>query len=272
MTSGAMAEHERAIQAAYSVLVEVTQTLGSYRDRMVLVGGWVPRLLFGPEHTGSLDVDLALDPQTIDPDSYRTIRELLLASGYRQEADSPFSFYRDVQLPGGNVTVRLDFLSPEYGGTGKKHRTQEIQDIRARKARGCDLAFREVVPMQIKGIMPNGAENTVELNVCAAVPFIAMKGMAIHERNKPKDAYDLDFCFQRFPGGVEALAKEVRSFGKNSLLEEALSKIGRKFDSATGFGPLSVADYLDLSGESRLIEARRVFERFQRFFSIINEG
>jgi hypothetical protein len=46
------------------VLVDVGQVLASFRDAMVVVGGWVPDLLFPgaePEHVGSLDVDLALD-------------------------------------------------------------------------------------------------------------------------------------------------------------------------------------------------------------------
>ena len=36
----------------------------------------------------------------------------------------------------------MDFLAGEYGGTGAKHRHQQVQpDLRARKARGCELAF-----------------------------------------------------------------------------------------------------------------------------------
>ncbi|MEA3485401.1 MAG: hypothetical protein U9R03_01695, partial [Candidatus Aerophobetes bacterium] len=36
------------------------------------------------------------------------------------------------------VDVEVDFLAGEYGGTGKMHRTQKAQDIRARKTRGCE--------------------------------------------------------------------------------------------------------------------------------------
>lgn len=53
-----------AVAAAKSVLIELVHLLGEYRDEIVLVGGWVPELLLGdqvPPHTGSMDIDLALD-------------------------------------------------------------------------------------------------------------------------------------------------------------------------------------------------------------------
>jgi len=34
-----------AVEAAKSVLIELTHLLGEYRDNIVLIGGWVPELL-----------------------------------------------------------------------------------------------------------------------------------------------------------------------------------------------------------------------------------
>lgn len=53
-----------AVNAAYSVLIEIVRVLGEYRDNIVLIGGWVPQILFQNKdelHTGSIDIDLALD-------------------------------------------------------------------------------------------------------------------------------------------------------------------------------------------------------------------
>ena len=36
-----------AVEAAHSVLIELIHLLGEYRDHIVVVGGWVPDLLFG---------------------------------------------------------------------------------------------------------------------------------------------------------------------------------------------------------------------------------
>ncbi len=55
---------DRQVEAAHRVLVDVGQVLASFRDAIVVVGGWVPDLLFPGaelEHVGSIDVDLALD-------------------------------------------------------------------------------------------------------------------------------------------------------------------------------------------------------------------
>lgn len=54
----------RQVEAARRVLVDVAQVLASFRDAIVVVGGWVPDLLLPHseiEHIGSIDVDLALD-------------------------------------------------------------------------------------------------------------------------------------------------------------------------------------------------------------------
>lgn len=56
------------VEAARSVMIELTRMLGEYREGIVIVGGWVPELLFGHAehpHTGSLDVDLALDHRAL---------------------------------------------------------------------------------------------------------------------------------------------------------------------------------------------------------------
>jgi hypothetical protein len=56
-----------AVEAARSVMLELTRLLGEHQEGIVIVGGWVPKLLLsgaGHRHTGSLDVDLALDQHT----------------------------------------------------------------------------------------------------------------------------------------------------------------------------------------------------------------
>jgi len=62
------------VAAARSVLIEVSNLLGAFRDQIVVVGGWVPELLLPGGHVGSTDVDLALDHRHLDEGSYRTTR------------------------------------------------------------------------------------------------------------------------------------------------------------------------------------------------------
>jgi len=65
--------HERGVRAAYSVLIELGQVLGSYRSKFVIVGGTVPSLLMPgarPSYVGSLDIDLTLAPEALTKGGY----------------------------------------------------------------------------------------------------------------------------------------------------------------------------------------------------------
>ena len=53
--------------------------LAAFRDAMVVVGGWVPDLLFpaaDPRHVGSIDVDLALDAVKLGDGRYAELLKL----------------------------------------------------------------------------------------------------------------------------------------------------------------------------------------------------
>jgi hypothetical protein len=55
--------NEVQVDAARSVLLEVAHILSHYRQGIVLVGGWVPDLLFPggmSHHIGSIDVNLVI--------------------------------------------------------------------------------------------------------------------------------------------------------------------------------------------------------------------
>ncbi len=80
--------------------------------------------------------------------------------------------------------VEIDLMAGEYGGAGKGHRTQKVQDVRARKARGCDLAFDSSITVTLVGELPDGGKDKVSFKVARIVPFLVMKGMAMYERMK----------------------------------------------------------------------------------------
>jgi hypothetical protein len=132
----------REVEAAKSVLLELIQILGEYREQMVLIGGWVPFFLFGETHTGSIDIDIAFDRKEITDEVYNTIRKHLEKRGYHQ-GKQPFIFMREVpQEYGEPIEVEIDFLAAEYGGTGKKHRHQNIQqDLKASKRVHVNLLY-----------------------------------------------------------------------------------------------------------------------------------
>lgn len=256
---------EYAVEAARSVLLELAHLFGSYGDDIVVVGGWVPELLLSSEkapHIGSTDVDLALDHRVLQEPRYRSLMAILSERGYRRSDKQPFIFYRNVKAREKEVIVQVDFLAGEYAGTGKSHRTQEFEDMRARKARGCDLVFEMNAEVEIQGTLPEGGKDRAAIRVASIVPFIVMKGMALADRLKEKDAWDIYYCLQQFPGGVEALVEMIRPHINHGLVREGLGKIAEKFESPEHIGPKFVADFEELTDpEERDLVQRDAFER-----------
>lgn len=254
----------RMVHAAKSVLLEITHLLGAYHEDIVLVGGWVPKLLLPSKefpHVGSTDVDLALDHRTIEPHGYETILKLLKGRGYEQGAQ-PFIFFRRLTVEGQEIMVQVDLLAGEYEGAGRKHRHQKVQDIRARKARGCDLAFEHPVEVRIEGNLPDGGKDSVTVRVAGIVPFIVMKGMALADRMKEKDAWDIYYCLKRYPKGLDSLVDAFKKFLSHGLVKEGLAKISGKFASEKHMGPKFVADFEEISdAEERAMLQRDAFER-----------
>ena len=265
---------EREVSACKAVLLELVHLLGELKDNIVIIGGWSPTFLLpqsSEPHIGSLDIDVALNFSRIPDDTYRTILETFLKRGYVQDKQQPFRFFRTVKVEGReSIIVEIDLMAGEYGGTGKGHRTQKVQDVCARKARGCDLAFDSTVTVTIEGVLPDGGRDRESFKVAGIVPFLVMKGMVMNERMKEKDAYDIYYCVEHFPGGVESLALEFKSFRKNKLVLEGLGKIRSKFASVEHIGPRWVADFLEVTEkEDRNIIVRRAYEKLNELLDLL---
>lgn len=250
------------VDAAHSVLIELAHLLGEYRDQFVVIGGWVPELLIpdsSEPHVGSLDVDIAVNHRDVPEDAYRRLEELLLSCGY-ERGEQPFVFYRKV----GNKTVELDVLSGEYGGTGRNRRHQRFQEIRARKARGADLAIELSTPVEIVGQLPGGGRDRVAVRVASIVPFFVMKAAALDDRLKEKDAWDIDYCLRNYPGGLDAIVGAFLPQVSKGLVREAIERLGRKFETVDSVGPKFVADFDEIvDREDRELRLRDAFERMQ---------
>lgn len=249
------------VEAARSVMIELAHLLAEYRKYLVIIGGWVPELLF-PGHVGSIDVDLAIDHRRLPEEGYKTIQELLLGRGYRAKPSSQFSYLRDVPIGDRIITVQVDLLAGEYQGTTEGRRHQRVQDVLARKVRGCDIAFDDPQEVTIEGHLPGGGEDSVRVQVASIVSFLVMKGMALDDRLKEKDAWDIYFCVLNYPDGLDALAEQLRSHIRHALVREGLTKIAKHFASEKQVGPKYVADFEEISDpEDRALLQRDAYER-----------
>ena len=125
------------------------------------------------------------------------------------------------------------------------------------------MAFEiEPVKVSVRGNLPDGAVDEVQVQVASVVPFLVMKGMALEDRRKAKDAYDLYFVLANYPGCVEAVVRAFRPHLKLTLVDEGLRKIAGKFASLNHVGPKDVAEFDEtLDDEERSIRQRDAFEK-----------
>lgn len=242
---------DRGARAAHAVLLELGQVLGAHREAMVVIGGSVPSLLMpnaDPGHIGTLDIDLDLDPEMLADHGYADLIEKLDATGYERNVDGlkPFQLRRKVDSRDGGepIAVIVDLLMPKGARTGK-NRPKLVEGLRVQEADGGDVALRDNLKIQISGTMPDGRSNSVELLVASIPAFLVMKGYALVQRDKKKDAYDIYFCIRNCPEGADVLAAACATLLDDPVAREAFSNIAGKFDSSDSFGPQTVRVFLE---------------------------
>ena len=245
-------------ETSKSVLIEVLRILGSYKDYLVLTGGWAPYFIlekFGKsgQHCGSVDIDFVLNPHLIDLKVYETIVSLIEKRGYRpyvvEDGDVlPYRFYRSVKshLDGIEYTIEVDFISePDVVKRLSPDKFLAVQkDLQAVVIRGSSVVFSHNFEHNIRGVLPTGAETKAVAKISDVVGSLATKGLALKGRYKEKDAYDIYFVLRYYKDGPKKAAEEVRSFLNESVVAEALAEIRDKFRSVRSEGPFQVAYFL----------------------------
>ena len=186
---------DRTTVAVKSVLVEIGQVLGSYKGKFAVIGGAVPWLLLSEAdmpHIGTLDVDLSLDAEALGDGEYAQLVESLLKQGYHQrEHLRRFQLVRTVPARdgGADIDVVVDFLMPR-DATIARNAPPLVANFAVQRADGADLALRFYQLVAIDGDMPDGRGNRVQIAVASIPALLAMKGYAITNRLKQKDAYE----------------------------------------------------------------------------------
>ena len=250
-----MPEPTSQVLASRQLLQEVCAILEPFRDDAVLIGGWVPEVRFPhayPAHVGSIDVDFALRANRA---RHEQVVALLLKHGFRRGSE-PYQFTKEVVINGHTFPAKLDLLtSPQNYAAAFGSSTQAPFP-----AAGAELAFTD-----------NSLETigNTEIRVASVVPFIVMKAHALLDRTKSKDAYDLHFCLEHFPGGISALAAEFAGVMDNPTVREVLAKLAGKFRDEEDSGPRDVVEVEEPMGEARAIRKFAVFTNVDDFLRAI---
>jgi hypothetical protein len=245
------------VRAARALLREVCTLLDAYRDDAVLVGGWVPDVLFPdalPPHVGSVDVDLAM---RLDRNGYEKVVALLRNEGFHQGENS-YQFFKPMAVDGRTVMARLDLL------TSTRHHDEHFAGSATapQAVHGADMAFRDQAAVRA------GTADTAHVRVAGIVAFLVMKSLALAEREKPKDAYDIHFCLEQYPDGLKPLAAQFRAWRGDALVDEALVKLAARFRSEEDDGPRMVADVEEVIGDARAIRKLTVYTRVAEFLRL----
>lgn len=105
----------------------------------------------------------------------------------------------------------------------------------------------------IEGDMPDGGKNLVRIAVASIPALLAMKGYAISNRLKRKDAYDIYYSIRSFPDGIGALVEATRPLLEVQSARKGYCLISGKFRDIEDFGPTSVRRFVE---GSRLLRDR----------------
>lgn len=243
---------DRTTAAVKSVLVEIGQILGSFKGKFAIIGGAVPWLLLSQAdipHIGTTDVDLSLDAEALGDGEYAHLVEALRENGYHQrDRMKRFQLVRTVPATDGGpaIDVVVDFLMPRDVEI-IKNVPPLINQFAVQRADGAELALKFYKMVAIDSDMPDGGTNSVRIAVASIPALLAMKGFAINNRLKRKDAYDIYYCIRHFPGGINALVEACLPLLENEQARAGYAHIENKFDTVDGFGPTSVRQFVENS-------------------------
>ena len=241
---------DRTTAAVKTVLVEIGQTLGSFEGKFAVIGGAVPWLLLSAvdmPHIGTADVDLSLDAEALGDGQYAQLVETLQQQGYNQRDNlRRFQLVRTVPIgdSGPDIDVVVDFLMPRDAEIAK-NTAPLVSNFAVQRADAADLALKFYQMVAIEGAMPDGGTNRVRIAVASIPALLAMKGYAIDNRLKRKDAYDIYYCVRNYPGNVDVLVAASMPFLDVETARRGYRLIAGKFRSVHDFGPVSVRQFVE---------------------------
>lgn len=269
------------VEASKAGLLELAVSLRSYRDAMVLVGGWVPYFLIKEhgehdfEHVGSIDIDIVIDRSAIGETEYASIVEIIGDHGWKIWEKNLFSYVKTIRslVDDRPYEIRVDFLTTQPEKLTGKHRHAKVQsDLTARTTRGAPIALSHRTELTLEGKLPDDGEALADILILDVVGCVGMKGLALGSRYSEKDAYDLFSVLDNYQGGPMDVADLVRPFKAEPLMKESIAHIREMFISERAAGPVWVANFItDQRDESHKRLVTRAYMIVNRFLEMLDE-
>jgi hypothetical protein len=228
-------------------------------DDLCIVGGVVPSLIIdravnaGEDeelHPGTNDLDVGLAVALLNDSQYAEISRRLRQEGFSpDENEQGNPTLQRWKL--GNLKVTVDFLLPPIPGAEEGGRVHALEgDFGVLIAPGLELAFEELITVQLEGHTLAGERATRDIPVCGPGAFVVLKAMAFGDRAEPKDAFDLVYVLRRWPPGrpdiVDRLGRHAETHPET--IKAALEVLVRDFESPEHIGPQRVAEFEGAAG------------------------
>ena len=199
---------------------QVLRIIGFAGDGLTIIGGLVPTLLvpvidpaYGQPHVGTRDVDLCLSIALIEDGAqgYERMETQLRRAGFHP-GSSTFKWLH----PSG---TEIEFFCPagEDRPAGRMHRPQAGPGKHTLGGRLTALALDagelltadRRIERRTVSLPDGGGLIDFDFPVTGPAGFLAAKVAALGDRNKAKDAYDLVWLLDAWPGGPDVLARQI---------------------------------------------------------------
>jgi hypothetical protein len=188
--------------------------------------------------------------------------------------EQSFRWSRDVD----GIEVLLEFFCPVgngQAGTVLRNPGGEVgSKISAIRMSGAELVALDAFTVRLSGetLDHGGIQEGTEVHVANLLPFLVLKAFALEERVKDKDAYDIVWTLNAFPGGVEgAVQALVQSpvFGHPDVAK-AIGFLRRNFQSIEHRGSAQYARFERTgdSEEERVNLRRYAYGTLTEFFRL----
>jgi hypothetical protein len=248
----------------------IIRAFGFAGAHVIIIGGLVPSLLVpnvevGLEpHIGTTDLDLCLSVALVEGDigAYEKLEKCLRDAGFdmaRAEDGKPIS-WRWVGGKGAPVTVEFFCSMAEGRVSGRLHRPGGVVGgkLSALVLATGALIDRDFRTIELEVDLPEGCGRTKqEFRVAGPAAYLAAKADALRRRNKNKDAYDVVWISECWPGGQPALAAEIKKSSIYPDLTASLDILREEFASIDAAGAVKYGRFMATDSETQDAAARR---------------
>lgn len=246
--------------------VRVLRAFGFAGTHIVVIGGLVPSLLVpvpddGLEpHVGTRDLDLCLTIALVNGEvgEYERLEHSLRRAGFSILGGESWRWHRQ-----GPVPITVEFFcapGPRHESPGRLFRPGGVVGgkLSAMVIAAARLIDRDTIDVTVDVDLPDGGGRTAHvLKVAGPAAFLASKADALRGRDNNKDAYDVVWLLESWPGGQAALADRIASSPIVMDLAPTIDILRQEFADIDASGAVRYGRFLERSAGAVDHAARR---------------